>query len=474
MGHRHQQQLFPSVIDDFVAANDPVRVYDAFVDALDLASLGFKMNPEPGADSYFPKDLLKLIIYGYSYGVRTSRKLERACHHNLSFQWLMGGQKPDFRTIGRFRSNNKKSIKKVLKKCVRICIRLDLIEGNTIFTDGSKFRANAAISKTWSKKRCEEKLKKIDKEIDCLIDSSERMDLKEDGQESLIKIKEEIADKKKFVAKIKDTLEQIKQTDKNYVNTTDPESMKAKGRQGTHACHNIQITTDKKHGLIVHGESVSQNHDNNLLKDQLNKASEVLGKKPENVCADSGYSSVDDLCQIDPEIQVVVPSKKQVAEERGKESKLFDKDKFEYDEVNDEYICPSGNRLKPDFHNREEQHIVYRAQLSDCQNCQHYNICTKAKNGRTITRSIHEDVKTKLENIYKSPEGQEIYQFRKQKAELPFGHMKYNLGAGQFLLRGREKVDAEVSILSTCFNLARMITIIGVSELITLLGQGNI
>jgi transposase len=467
-----QHQLLPSVIDDYVGSDDPVRAYDAFVDALNLKALGFSMDPKAGADEYLPQDILKLIIYGPSSGIRSSRKLERACYHNLSFQWITGGQKPDYRTIARFRSKNKEQIKQVLKQCVRICIDLDLIEGNTLFTDGSKFRANASNNKIGSKERGEKQLEKIHEKIDRLMDESEKIDKEEDDQQSLVKLKQEIKNKEQLVKQIQDTMSQVEQSDQNYVNLTDSESVKAKGRQGTPACHNVKITTDKRHGLIVHGESVSQNNDNNLLKDQLDKSSENLGKKPENACADSGYSSVEDLAKIDKDIRVVVPSKKQTAQERGKDTGPFDKEKFEYDQATDEYVCPDGQRLKCIAFNKEQQNYVYRAALDDCQCCPYFNACTSAKNGRTVTRSIHEDVKERLEDIYESPEGQEIYQYRKQKAELSFGHMKRTLGAGQFMLRGKEKVDAEISVLSTCFNIARMITIIGIPGLIARLNGG--
>ena len=76
-----------------------------------------------------------------------------------------------------------------------------------------------------------------------------------------------------------------------------------------------------------------------------------------------------------------------------------------------------------------------------------------------------------IEETYQQEEGQKLYKLRKEKVELPFGHMKRNLGAGQFLLRGKEGVNAELSILSTCFNIARMITIIGIPMLITKLNS---
>lgn len=83
----------------------------------------------------------------------------------------------------------------------------------------------------------------------------------------------------------------------------------------------------------------------------------------------------------------------------------------------------------------------------------------------------NEDLKVKLEETYRQEDGQRLYKLRKEKVELPFGHMKRNLGAGQFLLRGKDGVNAELSILSTCFNIARMITIIGIPTLIAKLNS---
>ena len=120
--------------------------------------------------------MLKLLIYGYSYGVRSSRKLERETHYNFSFIWLTGGLKPDHKTIAEFRRKNKSALKKVLKQCARLCIKLDLIEGNTLFVDGSKIRSNASIKNSWTKQRCDRHLKKIDKRIKEILSERETAD----------------------------------------------------------------------------------------------------------------------------------------------------------------------------------------------------------------------------------------------------------------------------------------------------------
>jgi len=185
-GDRHQRALFPQSIDEYIPENAPVRAYDVFVDSLDFGQLGIALEPHKvGCPQYNPRAMLKLLIYGYSYGVRSSRKLEREAHYNLSFIWLIGGLKPDHKTIAEFRRNNKVSLRKVLKQCARLCIELGLIEGNTLFVDGSKIRANASMSNSWSKDRCRKHLKNIDRRIKQILNECESADRIEKDSGSL-------------------------------------------------------------------------------------------------------------------------------------------------------------------------------------------------------------------------------------------------------------------------------------------------
>lgn len=478
VSNRMQSITLPSIIDDYVGPQDPVRVYDAFVDALDFKSLGIDLQPQPGPDEYYPKDMMKLTIYSYSYGIRSSRKIERACYHNLSFQWLMGGQKPDYRSIARFRNKYKEQIKKVLKQCVHMCIDLGLIEGNVLFTDGSKFRANASINNTWTKERCEKSLTKIHEQIEQLVEECKQIDQQED-QSSMVQLKEKIGNKENLVRKIQKSLQQLQDSQTESINSTDPDSVKAKGRQGTHAVYNVQSTVDNKHGLIVTAEAVSQSNDSNQLSPQLQQATDTIGHKPKHSCADAGYASVQDIKKIDEDINVIVPSQKQAQEHNERVAlKAFDKKHFVYDEQTDTYLCPENKILKRHgVASDDPNKIIYQAQGKDCRDCPHFGDpdsgqCTQSPRGRRIIRLADEKLKEQIEANYLKPENQVIYQWRKQKVEHPFGHMKHNLGAGQFMLRGKSKVDAEVSILSTCFNIARMITIVGIPELITRLNGG--
>ncbi len=147
-----------------------MRAYDAFVETLNFNELKLHLDAHKvGCPEYNPKAMLKLLLYGYSYGFRSSRKLERATYHNVSFIWLMGGLKPDHKTIAEFRRKNKASLKDVLKTCARLCIKLNLIAGNTLFVDGSKVRANASIKNTWTKEKCQRALGYIDTRIEAIL-----------------------------------------------------------------------------------------------------------------------------------------------------------------------------------------------------------------------------------------------------------------------------------------------------------------
>jgi transposase len=195
-GDRRQKILFPQSIDEYIPYDAPVRAYDVIIDSLDFDALGIEVDPHKvGCPQYNPKVMLKLLVYGYSYGVRSSRKLEREANYNLSFIWLTGGLRPDHKTIAEFRRGNKRALQKVLKQCARLCIRLGLIEGNTLFVDGSKVRANASMRSNWTEQRCQKFLKNIDKRIKDVLLECESADEQEKQQQSLIKMRQELEDK---------------------------------------------------------------------------------------------------------------------------------------------------------------------------------------------------------------------------------------------------------------------------------------
>jgi transposase len=149
---RGQSTLLPECLDDWIDEENPVRVIDAFVDALDLARLRFD-GVEPaatGRPAFHPSVLVKLYIYGYLNRVQSSRRLEREAGRNLELLWLLGRLVPDHKTIADFRKDNGAALRQVCARFVDLCRTMGLLATASVAIDGSKFRSrrSSTISRT--------------------------------------------------------------------------------------------------------------------------------------------------------------------------------------------------------------------------------------------------------------------------------------------------------------------------------------
>lgn len=458
---RYQATYLPESIEDYVSKDDPVRAYDAIVETIGHENLGLdKQWKKVGNSPYDPMSMMKLLVFAYSYGWKSSRKIERALYHNLAFIWLVGGLKPDHKTIAEFRRKHLDTLKMLLKQTVRICIDLKLIAGNVLFLDGCKIRGNASINQTKTLENLERRLEHIDADIDKLMNEIETADQDEIDGESYVKMSKELSKTQVLKEKIQAAVEKGKTDKRDKVNITDPDTIDFKSRQGSHAGLNAQAVADEKHGLLVNVDVVGQTNDHGQFANQIDQANENLPTPCDSAVADSGYFVVDDLKKsADQLIDVIVPSQKQAS---GKEDGPFDKEQFQYIEEADEYVCPEGNPLYRSYYSKDRNCHVYRMKReADCNECLHFGKCTKSKRGRTVARLVNEDLRIELQARYASEEAQAIYKRRKERIELPFGHIKRNLGCNSLSMRGLEAAKAEFSLYGSCFNIARLLTILG-------------
>lgn len=466
-GDRYQQKMFPESIEEYVAKDAPVRVYDAFVEALDFAQLGIVIDStKVGNSEYHPKAMMKLLIYGYSYGVKSSRRLELMTHNDVTFIWLLGGLKPDHKTVAEFRRRHKGAIAQVLKQCAKLCLKLDLIGGNVLFVDGTKIRANAGRDASHDVAWYEKRLREIDLRIEQLLEECEGQDQLEEGLGTFTAMNRELAGAENLKSKVEMALEELRKTGKERINSTDPDCGLMRSIQGSHASYNVQSVVDDKHGLIVHAQAESEAGDANQFSRQVEAANEVMGKACEVACADAGYANTAELEKIDAKgIKVIVPTQRQAL--HTIQENRFNKSQFTYDEVNDCYYCPAGHRLTHRSTYRKNGRRTYKiAQPKHCRGCMHWGECTRSKEGRKVVRLRNEEVKRRLEMQYDEPVSQEVYRRRKARVEHPFGHIKRNLKTDAFMVRGYDGVQAETSILATCFNLTRMMSLLGRENLI--------
>jgi transposase len=325
---RCQQRFLPPSIEEYVPEDDPVRAYDVFVDTLDWKALGIVADEhQAGCPAYHPKTMLKILVYGYSYGIRSSRKLERAVHHNLSFIWIAGGLQPNFKTISLFRQIPLGALKDVLKPCARLCLKLDVIAGHTLFVEGSKFRANAGNNPSCTAEPCDPQIQQIDQRIDEILKACERVDAQEAQEDSMGHLKREWVEQKSRKERIEKAVAPLKAEGLPRVNTTDPDCARMHGRQGSHAGYNSQIVADDQHGLIVHSDVVNDNHDRKPFAEQIKAAQEITGKVPEVAGADCGYYSGPELeKRAAVATTVLVPARGQVHPAPEQDNGRYDRD----------------------------------------------------------------------------------------------------------------------------------------------------
>jgi transposase len=164
---RGQRTLLPECLDDWIDENNPVRVIDAFVDALNLAELGFEgVEPEAtGRPSYHPAVLLKLYIYGYLNRVQSSRRLEREAGRNLEVMWLLGRLVPDHKTIADFRKDNGRAIRKVCARFVELCREMGLLAKGSVAIDGSKFKAVNNRDRNFTRAKVERRRAQLEESV---------------------------------------------------------------------------------------------------------------------------------------------------------------------------------------------------------------------------------------------------------------------------------------------------------------------
>src|ERR1041385_4554996 len=181
---RGQWTLLPECLDDFIDESNPVRVIDVFVDALDLAEMGFEgVAPEvTGRPSYHPSVLLKLYVYGYLNRVQSSRRLEREAGRNVEVMWLTGRLTPDHKTIADFRKDNGPAIRKVCARFIALCRELGLLTNASVAIDGSKFKAVNTRDKNFTRAKMERRLAQIQESVARYLSQLDTADLQEPSE----------------------------------------------------------------------------------------------------------------------------------------------------------------------------------------------------------------------------------------------------------------------------------------------------
>lgn len=471
---RNQMQFFH--LEQHIDPESNVRVIDAFIDAIDIEKIGFiiKGKSAEGRPAYAAAILSKLYLYGYLNGIRSSRKLEKACRVNVELWWLIHNQKPGYKTIANFRKDNAVGFRNLFNMFREFCLSMGLYGGKVVAIDGSKFRAQNSMKNNYNQR-------KIDKQFDYLAqqyeDYAAELD-RNDDHDSDGKIINNLDKRMNKYEKLQD---QLDATDETQISTTDPDARALPLHMRiVQVGYNLQSAVDAKHKLIADFDVINRN-DNRALASMAIKARNAMNLNPSNrltVLADKGYHTGDQLqeCHNNNISTLVAIPNRRKNQNDPKPDHLI-KDNFSYDKIDNTYTCPQGHTLKHQnrYARKTNGRIAasafdrYKMDWNICKQCPHFKQCVSKgnrsrKQGRYIDRYITDGAVQKNKRMVSRRK--KLYKTRQELVEHPFGTIKRQWGYDHTLMKTLPKVTTEFSIITLAYNIRRVMSVLGATQLI--------
>lgn len=468
--HNRHQLSFGS-LEDAIEKDNPVRVIEAFVEALDLSALHFtvKKVQTEGRPAFNPKVFLKLYFYGYVNGIRSSRRLEKECKRNIELQWLLGKLVPNYHSISDFRKDNPVALKNTFKLFVSFLKDASLLSGTTVAVDGTKVRAHNSKKNNYNPKKIERHLKYIEEKTNEYLSAIAT----NDDNENTVKISEvaeKLARLKTNKIKYEQLEEQLAQSGEPQVSTTDSDAraLLVQG-QVVEVTYNMQAAVDDKHKLVVATHTINRN-DRNALSAIAVEAKENLQAETLTAISDKGYHNGRQLQECYDQNIVTICAQQEIvnSNEKGTTPDYL-VTKFKYNKDQDTYTCPQGQTLhtKGTWHNKTSTnpYRFKKYRTPACKTCPVKYLCTgKQKGGREIDRSEFADVVEANNKRYQ--ENQALYRKRQEINEHIFGTIKRKWGYSYTNLKGLAKVNGEMALIMTVYNLKRCMNILGIEPLL--------
>ncbi len=467
---RDQATLFPERLDEAIDTENPVRVVDAFIDALDLADLGFDITPEAtGRPGYHPATMLKIYLYGYLNQIQSSRRLERECGRNVEMMWLIGELTPDFKTIADFRKDNGPAIRAVCRRFVALCRNMHLLDDGLVAIDGSKFKAVNNREKNFTHDRLKKRIQSIEEGVTRYLADLDRADRQVEVSgvpvpaKRVAALKEKIEGLKEKIQTLSALEAKLVASGEKQISLTDPDAraMTSKSHSAYTVGYNVQSAVDTKHHLVVAHEVTNVGIDKGQLSHMAEQARDAFQTDIIEAVADKGYFNSEEIAACEEAgITVYVP--KPITSNARFEGR-YDKRDFVYDPAQDRYTCPAGQHLTYRM-SREEGGRLMRSYWTDvCATCPLKSDCTTGKE-RRVRRWESEAVLDRVQERLDRNPG--MMQVRRETVEHPFGTLKAWMGATHFKMKTLKHVGTEMALHVLAYNIKRVIGILGVRELI--------
>ncbi len=455
--HPEQIHLFPLCLNDFVPKDSDVRFLAEAMDRLDWRGLESSYS-DTGRPAYHPRAMAKILVYAYSKGIRSSRKIQELVECDVRYMWLAGGLKPDFHTIARFRKEKWREFSLLFADSVRLCKEAGLVSLDIVAVDGSKIQADASHKTVYDKTRLDRELAEVERillEAEA-ADSTDEMN----GKELNNKLPNELKDAKNRKEKLDRISKAMAESNSNHISTADPDSRKMKTGDGFKMAYNIQAAVDAKSQIIIGGYVTNKANDVGQIPHIIHEIKANTGLAPCILTADTGYCDAESLMYLDNQDQAaLIPIRKQPHE--SKRNDLFCSRCFLKDEAEDVLICPAGRRLIFKTTTNCGSGIYREYWASGCLDCSFRKDCVTRKGSninRRVRINITEHLRVQMRLRLQSYAGKTVFGLRKQTVEPVFGQLKQNQLFRRFLLRGFHGTTAETMMIFLSHNLRKYAT----------------
>jgi len=419
--NQSQMQLLPPDLSSLIKPDHIARLINQVIDDMDLSFIENTYSTN-GCRAYNPKMLFKILVYGYTIGLRSSRKLADRLREDIVFMWLAGRQTPDFRTIADFRKNKLNDIKKAFTEVLLLCQQLGMVRIGKIYIDGTKIKASANSNRIQYRKTLNKRKTIIEEQINNILEEAKAIDDEEDRlygnktehsgidirevqkelaklkkrKQTLTKKKEKLEVKRK---EIKAKLRKMRKDRNSYAITDKDATLMLMKEKYIAPGYNVQLATE--HQVILAYNVCSDRTDFKQLKPMVKEVEENTKQKPKIVITDAGYGA--------------------------KSNYRFLKNK------GITAFIPYGNFNK--------------------------EITQRNKGIYALPKNVDvelERYKFKQRLRLLSAEGKELMKRRKNDIEPTIGDIKRNMNFREFYLRGRLKCLIEIGLVSIGHNLKKI------------------
>lgn len=451
---RKQVLLFATSVDDAVPGDSDVRVLNEVMDQLDWSGLEASYSGI-GCPPYPPDVLTKVLVYAYSKGVRSSRKIEELVENDKRYIWLAGGLKPDHNTIARFRKAKHEHLRELFSQSVRLCSEAGLILLNVVSVDSTKIASRASKRSLYDAEQVSKEMAAIDK----ILAEADEVDNAEDeqhGDGNGREVPKHLRDPAKRRAKLEEIAKRLKEEKINKTCSSEPESrvMKVSGR--LRPGYSLQAAVDSANQVIVGIELTQCANDAGMLPEMIGELESNTGLSADVVLADRGYSDEETFAWLDENEQDALVVPKEHPDRCADD--LFSSRCFLPAEDADELVCPAGRRLTLRSVHRTGSGFYRQYRASGCRSCSFRAVCVGGKDtSRRVSVSAVEHMRQRMRDKLRSTEGRKLFSVRRQTVEPVFGQMKSNMGFNRFLAWGKSGAMAESALICTAHNLLKCV-----------------